>query len=235
MPYSKDISDFQKWIDGIFNSTNIVEFESCHDKPVKIVFEGEKSKKVNLFEVQSVLSNHNKNAFTVVWMDGTVTTVHCQDGDDWDDEKALAMCYTKKALGNKGNFNDKFNDALENKMKIINKKEVPMPAPKKAECAGLREEGIKSCKECYNDECEQTVYSVYLQGNRDSTFIACGTKDAIATTIRGYIHSHYPETIGTPQRVWNCDSGMFIDFGISKYIYIRDMTVEKWLGVDYDE
>jgi hypothetical protein len=29
------------------------------------------------------------------------------------------MCFTKKALGNKGNFNDKFNDALDNKRKII--------------------------------------------------------------------------------------------------------------------
>ena len=52
-------------------------------------------------------------------MDGTTTVVHCQTGDDWDDEKALAMCFTKKALGNKGNFNDKFNDALDNKMKTI--------------------------------------------------------------------------------------------------------------------
>jgi hypothetical protein len=52
-------------------------------------------------------------------MDGTTTVVHCQPGDDWDDEKALAMCFTKKALGNKGNFNDKFNDALDNKMKVI--------------------------------------------------------------------------------------------------------------------
>ena len=71
------------------------------------------------FVVRSVLSNRKKNAFSVVWMDGTTTVVHCQAGDEWDDEKALAMCFTKKALGNKGNFNDKFNNALDNKMKII--------------------------------------------------------------------------------------------------------------------
>ena len=71
------------------------------------------------FEIQSVLSNRRKNAFTVVWADGTSTVVHCQPGDEWDDEKALAMCFTKKALGNKGNFNDKFNDALDNKRKVI--------------------------------------------------------------------------------------------------------------------
>ena len=74
---------------------------------------------LNPFAIRSVLSNRRKNAFTVVWEDGTTTVVHCQEGDEWDDEKALAMCFTKKALGNKGNFNDKFNDALDNKMKVI--------------------------------------------------------------------------------------------------------------------
>ena len=83
------------------------------------------------FAIRSVLSNRKKNAFTVVWADGTSTVVHCQPGDDWDDEKALAMCFTKKALGNRGNFNDKFNDALDNKMKTI----PAEPAPEKAcEC-----------------------------------------------------------------------------------------------------
>ena len=90
------------------------------------------------FAIRSVLSNRKKNAFSVVWMDGTTTVVHCQSGDDWDDEKALAMCFTTKALGNKGNFNDKFNDALDNKMKVI----PAEPAPEKAcDCDG-------TCTEC---------------------------------------------------------------------------------------
>ena len=98
------------------------------------------------FEIQSVLSNRKKNAFTVVWADGTSTVVHCQPGDDWDDEKALAMCFTKKALGNKGNFNDKFNDALDNKMKVI----PADPAPEKAcDCDG-------TCEEC---KCEKEKVS----------------------------------------------------------------------------
>lgn len=84
-----------------------------------------KKEPVDPFAIRSVLSNHRKNAFSVVWEDGTTTVVHCQPGDEWDDEKALAMCFTKKALGNKGNFNDKFNDALDNKMKVIkSEKEV---------------------------------------------------------------------------------------------------------------
>lgn len=96
-----------------------------------------KKKPVDPFAIRSVLSNRRKNAFSVVWEDGTTTVVHCQAGDEWDDEKALAMCFTKKALGNKGNFNDKFNDALGNKMKTI-------PVKKKCDCEG-------TCKTCTCD------------------------------------------------------------------------------------
>ena len=95
----------------------------------------------NPFEIRSVLSNRKKNAFSVVWMDGTTTVVHCQSGDDWDDEKALAMCFTKKALGNKGNFNNKFNDALDNKMKVIHEKKKAIPAKEVCNCDS-------TCTEC---------------------------------------------------------------------------------------
>ena len=136
MPTREDY--MQKWLDGMFGAIGATY------KPVKLVFEGEKQLKVNPFEIQSVLSNRKKNAFTVVWADGTHTTVHCQSGDEWDDEKALAMCFTKKALGNKGNFNDKFNDALDNKMKVIRAE----PAPVKAcDCDG-------TCETC---ECEKST------------------------------------------------------------------------------
>ena len=48
-------------------------------------------KEINHFEIKCVLSNHEKGVFTVKWTDGTVTMVTCQPGDDWDDEKALAV------------------------------------------------------------------------------------------------------------------------------------------------
>ena len=138
MPTREDY--MQKWLDGIFGAIGATY------KPVKLVFEGEKQLKVNPFEIQSVLSNEKKLAFTVVWTDGTHTTVHLQPGDSWDPEKALAMCFTKKALGNKGNFNDKFNDALDNKMKVI----AADPEPEKAcDCDG-------TCTEC---KCKGESYS----------------------------------------------------------------------------
>lgn len=49
-------------------------------------------------------------ATIVYWNDGTKTVVKCQDGDIYDAEKGLAMAISKKALGNKGNFNDIFKE-----------------------------------------------------------------------------------------------------------------------------
>ena len=61
----------------------------------------------------------------MVWGDGTHTVIHIQEGDSWDDEKALAMCFVKKLMGNKGNFNDIFTEIMPAKLKTIEKKEEP--------------------------------------------------------------------------------------------------------------
>lgn len=125
---------FEKWLEEALGISTINSFASVNHIDNSVTFKTPKDP----FEVQSILSNREKNCFTVVWADGTKTMVHCQKGDEWDDEKALAMCFTKKALGNKGNFNDKFNDALNNKMKVI----LAEPAPVKAcDCDG-------TCTEC---------------------------------------------------------------------------------------
>ena len=47
-------------------------------------------------------------ATTILWKDGTKTTVKCSDEDVWSD-----MCYLKKMLGNKGNFNNIFRQAMK--------------------------------------------------------------------------------------------------------------------------
>ncbi len=53
----------------------------------------------------------NGPATTILWKDGTKTTVKCQDEDVWADDVGIAMCYLKKMLGNKGNFNNIFREA----------------------------------------------------------------------------------------------------------------------------
>ena len=50
----------------------------------------------------------NNPATIVIWNDGTKTTVKCSERDQYSEEVGLAMCISKKALGNKGNFNEVF-------------------------------------------------------------------------------------------------------------------------------
>ena len=51
-------------------------------------------------------------ATVVIWNDNTKTVVKCEN-EDYDPEKGLAMCISKKALGNKGNYYQTFKKYLE--------------------------------------------------------------------------------------------------------------------------
>lgn len=57
-------------------------------------------------EIEKVI--FNDPATIVIWSDGTKTVVKCQEGDKYSKELGLAMCISKKYLGNKGNFNETF-------------------------------------------------------------------------------------------------------------------------------
>ena len=60
----------------------------------------------SIFDISNVI--FNGPATIVLWKDGTKTVVKCQDGDCYSEETGLALCFMKKALGNKPNFNDVF-------------------------------------------------------------------------------------------------------------------------------
>jgi hypothetical protein len=64
-------------------------------------------KAANPFEIKKVY--FNDPVTVVIWADGTKTIVRCQEGDVYSKETGLALCIAKKALGNKGNFNDVFH------------------------------------------------------------------------------------------------------------------------------
>ena len=53
----------------------------------------------------------NPPATIVFWTDNTKTVVKCK-GEDYDPEKGLAMCISKKMLGNKGNYYEVFKKWL---------------------------------------------------------------------------------------------------------------------------
>ena len=61
-------------------------------------------------EIKNVI--FNDPATIVFWEDGTKTVVKCQDGDEFDPEKGLAMAITKKAYGNKGSYCNKMKKWL---------------------------------------------------------------------------------------------------------------------------
>lgn len=69
-------------------------------------------------EIERVIFNNP--ATIVIWSDGTKTVVKCQEGDTYSKETGLALCIAKKALGNKGSFNDVFK-------KWIPEEEEPAP------------------------------------------------------------------------------------------------------------
>lgn len=56
--------------------------------------------------IKQVYFNKEKKTTVVIWDDGKKTTVKCQPQDEWDEEKALALCYMKRILGNRGSFNE---------------------------------------------------------------------------------------------------------------------------------
>ena len=64
-------------------------------------------------EIKNVI--FNDPATIVFWDDGTKTVVKCQDGDEFDPEKGLAMAIVKKAYGNKGNYCNKLKKWLPKK------------------------------------------------------------------------------------------------------------------------
>ena len=53
----------------------------------------------------------NPPATIVFWTDNTKTVVKC-NGEDYDPEKGLAMCISKKVLGDKGNYYEVFKKWL---------------------------------------------------------------------------------------------------------------------------
>jgi len=57
-------------------------------------------------EIKTVI--FNDPATIVIWSDDSKTVVKCQPGDTYSKELGLAMCISKKFLGNKGNFNEEF-------------------------------------------------------------------------------------------------------------------------------
>ena len=65
------------------------------------------------FKIKKVIFNNP--ATIVYWGDGTKTVVKCGEREAYDEEKGLALCFMKKALNNKGNYNNLFRKYIKEK------------------------------------------------------------------------------------------------------------------------
>ena len=63
------------------------------------------------FDLVPTKVKYDGPATIIFWKDGTKTVVKCQEGDVFDEDVGVVMCYAKKMLGNKGNFNNIFRQA----------------------------------------------------------------------------------------------------------------------------
>lgn len=67
---------------------------------------------VKLPEVKEVI--FAPPATIVYWEDGSRTVVKCSDDDYFDEEVGFTLCFMKKILGNKGNYNTYIRKSIKN-------------------------------------------------------------------------------------------------------------------------
>ena len=89
-------------LDSLYYVNSIIEKEAEKEKKNMPVDRN----RVYIPAIKKVIFNNP--ATIVIWNDGTKTTVKCSERDEYSEEVGLAMCISKKALGNKGNFNEVF-------------------------------------------------------------------------------------------------------------------------------
>lgn len=200
---------------------------------------GKQKSKPICFDIQSITANHKKNAFTVVWADGSHTIIHLQPREVWDNEKALAMCFVKHMMGDKSSFNDIFTKDMPAKIKHIGNIE---PVEEKPEC-----KCDTPCQDCScHTEAEKAAevsvgaadkkvqrYDLFLISLSDdkTEIYHQGTDEEIHKAMRAYRMKHYPilEWNNTPYRTWQKDGSLFVDFGASSYFMVPGMDHETFI------
>lgn len=234
-----------------FGTSNTNKKDPIEEARDKFINEGKqkdtigkyKSKPI-CFDIQSITANHKKNAFTVVWADGSHTIIHLQPGEVWDNEKALAMCFVKHMMGDKSSFNDIFTKEMPAKIKHIGNIE---PVEEKPECkcdtpcedcsgkkkiAYWRERETEKATVSAEDKKVQRYDLFLISLSDDKTEIYHqGTDEEIHKAMRDYRMKHYPilEWNKTPYRTWQKDGSLFVDFGASSYFMVPGMDHETFI------
>ena len=95
-------------------SKMIAEVRECWEKAMKKEQSIKREQERNMFYPIKTIKKviFNDPATIVFWADGTKTVVQAHN-EPFDKEKGLAMAIAKKALGNKGNYNEVFKKWIE--------------------------------------------------------------------------------------------------------------------------
>lgn len=77
---------------------------------VKTLFGDNKDNNSEELDLEDIIIN--PPATIVKWDDGTKTVVKCQNGDVYDAEKGIALCFMKKMFDNKSSYNEVIKEAI---------------------------------------------------------------------------------------------------------------------------
>ena len=77
---------------------------------VKTLFGDNKDNNSEELDFEDIIIN--PPATIVKWDDGTKTVVKCQNGDVYDAEKGIALCFMKKMFNNKSYYNEVIKEAI---------------------------------------------------------------------------------------------------------------------------
>lgn len=145
----------------------------------------------------------NDPATVVIWSDNTKTVVKCQPGDVYSKELGLAMCISKKYLGNKGNFNEEFKKwipeepvkestiktsypPIGTKIRIIDGGTGALGANNKIGIVTKKEHsnGLFACETGYNVDCDGHIWRI--KPNAKIEIIDEKTIEEMRDSIRTY-------------------------------------------------
>ena len=111
-------------------------------------------KQTNIPEIKSVI--YNDPATIVFWKDGTKTVVKCKN-EKFDPEKGLAMAFSKKMLGNKGNYYNVFKKWLPEEK--TSNATIPLCHEIQDMLSCKRKKSEDKCKDCiYGDDFSRLVF-----------------------------------------------------------------------------
>ena len=95
----------------------------------------------------------------VIWNDHTKTVVRCQDGEDFDPEKGLAMAIAKKMFGNKGSYFDVFKEWIPEEEVKVERVDVNAIAESFERAGAI---ASKSLNKVFSGTCETCKYKDVL-------------------------------------------------------------------------